>query len=286
MQPTAANLTTALRRDLNLNTGRALLELHRYSDASESFKLVLLVDPGNVTAWVARAECFRRMSLFTLADLHLVKAVDIDDIDKNAKAVKTMNDGDMIQQKMSKLLGGVEGGEEDEDEVQMEINSRQSAQSLLANAVVLYKQATVIFREQFFYTASLKYEKAAACLEAAERILMTVMPAGINRIRIASHLGVAASNLLRKRDVAKAEKHCTLALKIEKSNITALLRRAEARSELGKYEDGLDDLGKALRIVERGKGESAVLAKEEIRKRIKRANYIKRLYRGECSWGQ
>jgi tetratricopeptide (TPR) repeat protein len=201
LQPDKDNLGVTLRRDFNLNSGRALLSLGkygartraerarersghasgagtraerarersehkegatsrakqarkssededappltppppllwcRYAEASESLKNVLLVDGGNVSAWVARAECYRKMGLLTLADLHLVKATEIDDVDKNAKAVRAMNDKDLIVQKAQQILGGVDGG--DEDPVKVEINSRKSAKELLEIAMAM-----------------------------------------------------------------------------------------------------------------------------------------------------
>ena len=283
LQPTKANLTTSLRRDLNLNTGRAQLSLSLYAEAADSLKYVLLVDGGNVSAWVARAECFRRMDLLTLADLHLVKATDIDDIDKNAKAVKAMNDKDLIVQKAQKIMGDGDGGEP-QSLVEVEVNSRRSAKELLEEAVVSYKQGNVIFREQFFSTASAKYEKAAACAAAAEQVMNVQLPQSVNAIRVAAHLGVAAANLLRKRDVGKAEEHCTLALKADRNNVTAMLRRSEARVELTDYEGALDDLEKCLKLVEKKKDVGAVRARRDIEGRIRKAEYTWKMFTGQCSW--
>jgi tetratricopeptide (TPR) repeat protein len=106
LKTTKENLGVTLRRDFNLNIGRCHLELGRPAEAAECFKYVLLVDGGNVNAWVARAECFRRMELYSLAEFHLVKAVEIDDVDRNAKAVKKMNDQDLILKKVRR--GGVD----------------------------------------------------------------------------------------------------------------------------------------------------------------------------------
>ena len=105
LKTTKENLGVTLRRDFNLNIGRCHLELGRPAEAAECFKYVLLVDGGNVNAWVARAECFRRMELYSLAELHLVKAVEIDDVDRNAKAVKKMNDQDLILKKVRRGMG-------------------------------------------------------------------------------------------------------------------------------------------------------------------------------------
>ena len=228
LEPNKDNLCMSLRRDFNLNIGRSNLELGCVTEACEAFKYVLLVDPGNVSAWVARAECFRRMQvrvyirseatsgegvctgyrrpcpellyvmsllptpppfltsehfffcyllrssqLFTLADLHLVKATDIDDIDRNAEAVKKMNDKDVILQKTQKILAGTENGGEDED---IALAKAKSSKDILKRGVELYKEGNIIFKEQFFKSACEKYKKASDYITVAEKVLNVVLP--------------------------------------------------------------------------------------------------------------
>mmetsp|Transcript_29477 Transcript_29477/g.58751 ORF Transcript_29477/g.58751 Transcript_29477/m.58751 type:complete len:529 (-) Transcript_29477:26-1612(-) len=285
LQPNKDNLCVSLRRDFNLNIGRSHLELDCVTEACEAFKYVLLVDPGNVSAWVARAECFRRMQLFILADLHLVKATDIDDIDRNAKAVKKMNDKDMILQKTQKILAGSEKGGEDEF---MALAKAKSAKDILKRGVELYKEGNVIFREQFFNSACEKYKKASDYITIAEKILDVVLPGSIDSIRTASLLQVAACCLLRKREAGKAENACTTALKLGGFNITALLRRADARVELGKYEGASKDLRECERALLRksaGKemGDNQKSALENVKKRIERVEYIEAQVKGKTN---
>jgi tetratricopeptide (TPR) repeat protein len=314
LQPTQANLNVAVRRDLNLNTGRCLLSLDKYSEAADSLKDVLLVDPGNVHAWVARGECYRKMNLYTLADLHLIKATDIDDVDVNAKKVKALNDADLIRERTRKILngagggvdgpnglnGGVDGGiESGEDATESMINnivhSNMSAKDILSMALKSYKEGVVIFREQFFNTAASKYEYAANAVCAAERIMNVPLPEAINGVRIASYLGVAACCLLRKRDIMKAERYCSAAIRCEKRNVTAYLRRSEARIEINDFDGAVRDLKECRRIVGGGRRNRNVssdtgawsgkeMALKDIERRLKRAEYTRKLCTGECSW--
>jgi hypothetical protein len=165
----------------------------------------------------------------------------------------------------------------------LEVNSRKSIKEILNKCVEMYKQGTVIFREQFFNTAREKYEKAAACATAAEMIsnksTKTFLPDSINEIRVASHLQVAACNLLRKREFRVAEEHCTKALKAGGFNIMALLRRSEARIELGKFNAAINDLLKVEKRLKDGGGGvgggDVDLAWEALQKRLVRARYIK-----------
>ncbi|GMH91501.1 hypothetical protein TrVE_jg11556 [Triparma verrucosa] len=275
LRPEKDNLCITLRRDFNLNIGRSYLELGNVTDASEALKYVLLVDGGNISAWVARAECFRRMQLFTLADLHLVKATEIDDTDRNAKAVKKMNDKDIIIQKSQKILEDVDGGQD--DPVKVMINSRQSAKDFLSQGVEMYKQGNVVFREQFFNTAGEKYQKAANYISAAEQVLMNCqLPDSINNIRVASCLQSAACDLLRKRNFRRAERFSSDAIKFGGFNVTALLRRAEARMELGKFDKAVKDLKACERSLQKKKQRTSnsEAALTDVRERIKRVEYI------------
>ena len=278
LKTTKENIGVTLRRDFQLNIGRCYLELGKSSEAAECFKYVLLVDGGNANAWVARAECFRRMELYSLAELHLVKAVEIDEVDRNAKAVKKMNDQDLILKKTQEILGDVDGGEN--DPVMLEVNSRKPVKEILHKCVEMYKQGNVIFREQFFNSAREKYEKAAYCATAAEKIAnrsaQTFLPEAINQIRVASHLQASACNLLRKRDFCVAEEHCTKALKAGGFNIMALLRRSEARMELGKFNAAINDLLKVEKKLKGGlSGETGIAAWASLQKRLAKARYIK-----------
>ena len=54
--------------------------------------------------------------------------------------------------------------------------------------------------------------------------------------------------MLRKREPKKAESACTTALKLGGFNITALLRRADARVELGNYEGSGKDLRECEKV--------------------------------------
>mmetsp|Transcript_18915 Transcript_18915/g.39370 ORF Transcript_18915/g.39370 Transcript_18915/m.39370 type:complete len:549 (-) Transcript_18915:7-1653(-) len=282
LKTTKENLGVTLRRDFNLNIGRCHLEMERPAEAAECFKYVLLVDGGNANAWVARAECFRRMGLYALAKLHLTKAVEIDEVDRNAKAVKKMNDQDLILKKTQDILGDVDGGEN--DPAMLEVNSRKSIREILGKCVEMYKQGNVIFREQFFTTAREKYERAAACATAAEKICnqsnKAFLPDAINEIRVASHLQAAACNLLRKREFHVAEEHCTQALKAGGFNMMALLRRSDARIELGKYNAAINDLLKIEKRLKKGgadkdNGERKNVVLDPLQKRLIRARYIK-----------
>jgi hypothetical protein len=146
----------------------------------------------------------------------------------------------------------------------------------------MFKQGNVIFREQFFNTAREKYENAAACATAAEMMsnksTKTFLPDSINEIRVASHLQVAACNLLRKREFRVAEEHCTKALKAGGFNVMALLRRSEARIELGKFNAAINDLLKIEKRLKDGgmeKGGDGGIAWGALQKRLLRARYIK-----------
>jgi hypothetical protein len=123
---------------------------------------------------------------------------------------------------------------------------------------------------------------------AAEQILNVELPETLNSVRVASHLGVAASNLLRKRDLGKAVEHCGLAIKADSKCVAAYLRRSEARVELGDFDGGLDDLHKCIRLTGGGRkkkgGRGAELARKDIEGRIRKAEFAKRMFRGECSW--
>ena len=250
LRPSKSNVHVSLRRDFHVLLGRSHLTLGRETSASDSFKSVLLLDPGNVGAWVARAECFRRMRLYTLAELHLVKALDLDDVDRSAKALKRENDDDLLRHKAAASRGDVDGGEE--DPINVEVNSRRSAKDLLQDGLRTYRQGDVIFREQFLQTAALKYSRAAACLSAAERVLNCRLPDALLSVLVAAHLGAAACSLLRRRDFGSAEGHCTAALRAGGGrNVTALLRRSEARAEIGNWEGAIEDLQLCRTIVER-----------------------------------
>ena len=286
LKTTKGNICLTLRRDFNLNIGRSYLELKMVSEASEAFKNVLVVDGGNVSAWVARAECFRRMELSTLADLHLVKAIEIDDVDRNAKAVKKMNDGDIAFKKTQELTN--------EWTVDTQAIGK-SIKGLLANSIEMYKQGNVIFREQFFNSARDKFCKAIAYASAADDIVnqstFGSLPGAVTSLRVACHLQAAACNLLRNRELWLAESHCTSALKLGGFNITALLRRSEARLELGKFDAAVRDLrkveGRLTSMKDRRRGgaparENATsrtgeetVALEQVRLRLERVLYVK-----------
>ncbi len=275
LQPDKDNLGITLRRDFNLNIGRSYLELGFFPEAADAFRYVLLVDGGNVSAWVARAECFRRMNLFTLADLHLVKATDIDDIDRNAKVVKTMNDKDLVMRKAQKILGDVDGGST--DPIEMVINSRKSCKEMLQTGIDMYKQAGVIFREQFFRTSGEKYESAINHFNAVEKITNVILPTAVSSLRLASCLGIAACCLLRKRELEKGERFCTFALTLtDGRSIPALLRRSECKREIGDWDGSVKDLEKALEIVMNGKArDGRDLAIADINRRLSKATYVR-----------
>jgi len=223
------SLITVLRRDFNLNIGRAHLSLSNLPAACDSLRYVLLVDGGNVNAWMARGEAFRRMGVSMLAHLHLIKATEIDEIDLDAKELKKRCEEEMEAQRRQKDLGDVDDGGSS-NIVDSIISTNRSAKDLILDAIVLHKQANVLFREQFFSSAAEKYSSSAFSIHAAEKILNTVLPDKLNDIRVSSHLGCAACHMVRKRFFNIAEAHCSMALKVgEGNNVAALLRRSECR---------------------------------------------------------
>jgi len=141
------SLITTLRRDFNLNLGRAHLSTNNLSAAVDSLKYVLLVDGANVNGWIARGEAFRQMGVPLLADLHLVKATELDELDEDAKNMKLLTENDLEAKRRSKELGGLDE-ECDLSEIDIAMGAGKSAKDLLGESIFLHKNANVVFREQ------------------------------------------------------------------------------------------------------------------------------------------
>ena len=93
--------------------------------------------------------------------------------------------------------------------------------------------------------------------------------------------------MLRKREAGKAENACTAALKLGGFNITALLRRAEAKVELGKYEGASKDLRECEKVLRkragRAMGDNQKNALENVKKRMERVEYIEAQAKGKTN---
>ena len=74
---------------------------------------------------------------------------------------------------MSQILAAKE---EEEKEEGTALAREMSAKDILKRGVELYKEGSVIFREQFFSSACEKYKKSADFITVAEKVLIVSLP--------------------------------------------------------------------------------------------------------------
>jgi len=120
-----------------------------------------------------------------------------------------------------------------------------SAEKLEA-CTVRREAGNLFFKQGKFKLAIKRYKNAIECVQYDHNFNDAEKGQG-KKLKLPCYLNIAAS-YTQLRDIKAVIDNCNKALEIEKMNVKALYRRAQAQSELRDYDSALTDLKLALDV--------------------------------------